>query len=114
MLMRDWIMKRIINIILYLTCAVTSSTAQVTDDTELETGLAKKFVLASEFKAFYNYYPDIKYFLTTGYRNLENGPAGLLSYLHEGSHVYNSIKSAGMGANLYYWYDSATLLRVPL
>lgn len=107
-------MKQIVNIIFYITCVVQPCTGQVTANTELEVALAKKFVLSSQFKVFYNYYPDVKYFLTTGYRNLENGPSGLLSYIHEGSHVYNNIKSAGMGNNLYYWYDSTTLLKTKL
>jgi len=54
------------------------------------------------------------YFLNSGPRDLREGPLGLITYIHEAIHIYDNIKSAGLGANIYYWKDSSSLFKVKL
>lgn len=107
-------MKIIASIIFYVVCILQSGKAQVSSSVETEVELVKKFVQVSKYHELHNYFPRIKYFLTTGYAKLENGPGAILSYLHEGYHVFNSIKSPGMGGSLYFWNDVNPLLKVNL
>jgi len=97
-----------------LICAVQFCAAQINANANQEESLAKKFILSTEYKQLLTYSPNVKYFLTSAYGNLEYGPNGLITYIHEALHLLDNIKSTGMGNVLYYWYDSTTLLKAKL
>lgn len=105
-------MKKVFYIIFYLNCAALNCAAQFTINTVTEESLAKQIIATSRFKDFYTYNSNIKYFLTTAYGNLEYGPKGLITYIHETAHLYDNIKSTGLYNKKYYWCDSNLLLGI--
>jgi hypothetical protein len=107
-------MNRLLNIFITLICATQLCVAQITDNSEYEEKIAKELILQSGFRQLLSYSPNVKYFLKAGYGNLEYGPNGVITYIHEALHVYDNIKSAGMGNSLYYWHDSTTMLKTRL
>lgn len=108
------IMSRVLNIFITLICAAHICVAQIKGSPEYEERIARELILQSGVKQFLSYSPDVRYFLKSGYSNLEYCPGGVITYVHEALHIYDNIKSAGMGNKLYYWHDSSTLLSVSL
>jgi hypothetical protein len=87
------------------------SVAQSSSNSNDEMDLAERFISSSSFRELLNY-DEIKTFITSAYGNIRYGPEGITTFIHESSHVYDNIKSAGMGRALYYWSDSGHLLHV--
>ncbi|MBN8853753.1 MAG: hypothetical protein BGO55_11485 [Sphingobacteriales bacterium 50-39] len=85
--------------------------AQSSSSFDKEYVLAKEIIGASRFKVFLNY-NNLKIFIGTAYGNIQYGPKGLVTFIHESSHIYDNIKSAGMRDMRYYWSDSNQLLEV--
>jgi hypothetical protein len=107
-------MKKYLYFLIYLVCETQVCVSQTFVNKGYEERLATQIVLNSPFKDFYNYTNNLNYFLTVGYGALKYGPQGLVTYVHESLHTYDNIKSAGLTKVLYYWLDSATLLKVPI
>ncbi len=106
--------RKILYIIFYFNCAALNCAAQFTINTPKEESLANRIIVSSRFKEFLNYNNSIKYFLTAAYGNLENGPKGIVTYIHETAHLYDNIKSAGLSNKRYYWSDTNSLISVEI
>jgi hypothetical protein len=104
-------MIKVILIIDLFCSAAKLSVAQTSDNIKREEMLAREIIAASRFKEFLNY-NNLGMFINTYYGNIEQGPSGITTFIHESSHIYDNIKSAGMKGARYYWSDADQLLEV--
>jgi hypothetical protein len=99
---------------IFLTYAVQVCFAQVSVKSVQEEHIAKLLISTSEVRDLYPYNVNIGFFLTTALGNLEYGPQGVLTYIHETMHVDDNTRNLSTDPKRYYRFDASEFMTVDI